>query len=394
VAALKAMIQGMGGNNTATSPSYSNLSGYGSTPGAAHGVSPDSPNASRLAPSPTAWNRPPGQFKDAEDGSRKRRRTEEETRGQRPLVDDRYFSKGLHYPSLPPAPYFQGCKRPQPIVFDHSDVIEELDKIIPRDISELCYSRYVREVFPRFPLLPISPPASAEELRKSKPLLYLSAVTMASYSISTNRLTTEAQAALGRLYLEQTAKYAWLNCEKSFEIVQCLQMGSLWYRPPTFEQHNFYLMANNAIAMSLELGAGKRPSSNVLKMGIGPFRKRAPDADSLEARRLFIVCYYMSVNMAMVLRRPILLRWSKYLDDCLEALVNSPQALPGDADVVYHAKLAHFIEKLVVRFKMHDPSECETMLMSDRSVVESLVDFRAELEQLRSQRPPGAVKGL
>ena len=144
-------------------------------------------------------------------------------------------------------------------------------------------------------------------------------------------------------------------------------------------------MVNCAAVMALDLGLGRRPTPNVLKLNVGPLLRSHPDANSVEARRTFIVCYYLCMSITMVLRRPILLRWTRYMEESVNMLETSPEALPSDRILCQHVKMAHIGEEISTQFSMDDPSL--DIAISEPKIVYALKVFENELRALQAQRP-------
>lgn len=92
----------------------------------------------------------------------------------------------------------------------------------------------------------------------------------------------------------------------------------------------------------------------------------------------------------MVLRRPILLRWSQYMDECISELESSPDALPSDRILCYQVKLAAIAEDVALQFSMDDPAA--TASLSEKFNEISLRNYETKLELLREQRPANANK--
>lgn len=375
--------------------SYTRVSSYASSIGpqgsgsnGPYAASPGAESAGRSlntsGPSTNPWTTADSDVTDTMDpSSRKRRRVESTSEDNRiASISSVMGAPSLQTAAASPAP---PSWPPKPRKFDHSDLLIKLDEIVSPDAAEFVFKRYVQDVSTHFPVVPTSPGTTAASLRKAKPLLFLSIITCTCFSVPAHIISAEAQGQLGKLFIDQTAEYIWRNVEKSFEIVQALQIGVLWYQPTTFDQHNFYTMANTATSMALDLGSGKRASNYNTRMAMGPMRIRSPDADSVEGRRAFLCCYYVSMTMSMVLRRPVLLRWSLYLQECIDYLESSPHALPSDREICYHIKLSRLAEKIITEFKLEDPSD--TLSLQDPKVVKALHDCRKELTKVIAEKP-------
>jgi hypothetical protein len=215
-------------------------------------------------------------------------------------------------------------------------------------------------------------------------LLFLSLLAASSHGSAEQLVSQDVQRELTKVLKDQLADIIWRNGEKSLEIVQALQVAVLWYRPPLhFEQHNFYMMVNCAAVMALDLGLGRKATPNVMKLSIGPFRRYHPNSSSIEARRTFLVCYYLCMSITMVLRRPILLRWTKYMEESVKLLETSSDALPSDKLLCQQVKMAHIGEDISVSFCMDDPSV--EVVIAEPKVIYAMKIFENELEQLRNE---------
>jgi len=267
---------------------------------------------------------------------------------------------------------------------DHSHINVLIDNLMSPDIAERVFIRYVNEICPHFPAVPFPPGTTAREVREKKPLLFLSLLAGSSHGSAEQLVSQDAQRELTKLLKDQLADIIWRNGEKSIEIVQALQVAVLWYRPPLhFEQHNFYMMVNCAAVMALDLGLGRKATPNVMKLSIGPFRRYHPNSSSIEARRTFLVCYYLCMSITMVLRRPILLRWTKYMEESVKILETSADALPSDKLLCQQVKMAHIGEKISVQFSMDDPSV--EVSISEPKAIYALKIFETDLEKLREE---------
>lgn len=267
---------------------------------------------------------------------------------------------------------------------DHSHISPLIDTLMTPEVAERVFMRYVDEICPHFPAVPFPPGTTAREVREKKPLLFLSILAGSSHGSAEQLVSQHAQRELTKLLKDQFADIIWRNGEKSLEIVQALHVAVLWYRPPLhFEQHNFYMMVNCAAVMALDLGLGRKATPDVMKLSIGPFRRYHPNSSSIEARRTFLVCYYLCMSITMVLRRPILLRWTKYMEESVKMLETSSEALPSDKLLCQQVKMAHIGENISVQFCMDDPAA--EVSIAEPKVIYALKIFENELHALREE---------
>src|SRR5436305_12870781 len=64
--------------------------------------------------------------------------------------------------------------------------------------------------------------------------------------------------------------------------------------------------------------------------------------------------YFSSVSMA--LRNPMLIRWSSYIEECLDFFATSITILPSDAWLCHLVRNQHIAEDVAMLFSMDDPA--------------------------------------
>lgn len=269
----------------------------------------------------------------------------------------------------------------KPPVFDHSDIETKINDIIDPANAERLFNRYVNQVVPRFPAVPFPPGTQASTIRKEKPILFLAILSSTSYGTG---IPEDSQKKLEAELRDVFAKAMWKNGEKSLEIVQALHVATLWYRPPAnFEQHMFYQMVHMSAVMATDIGIGKRQSPWKQKwFGSDPPVRKIPHYyDSIEAKRAWVVCYFLCISITMILRRPILVRFTDYLKECIEILETSEDALPSDKVLCQHVRMAHISEDIATQFAMDDPAINYTM--TDRNISFSIKHYEEQLVKMR-----------
>ena len=135
--------------------------------------------------------------------------------------------------------------------------------------------------------------------------------------------------------------------------------------------------------MALDLGLGRRATPSITRLKTSAVERCHPNSCSINARRTFLVCYFLCMSVTMVLRRPILIRWTRFMQESVRILDTSPEALPSDKTLAQHIKMAHLAEKISVKFSMDDPSA--EVSITDHKVVSALRDFEKDFQILRKQ---------
>lgn len=74
------------------------------------------------------------------------------------------------------------------------------------------------------------------------------------------------------------------------------------------------------------------------------------------------------------------------MDECLEILENSPDALPSDKTLIHLIKLTHLLEEVGFQFSTDDPES--TVSFSDPKVQYTLKAFEKQLIQWKKELPP------
>ncbi|GAB1206114.1 hypothetical protein APSETT445_004795 [Aspergillus pseudonomiae] len=118
-------------------------------------------------------------------------------------------------------------------------------------IVEQIFHRYVDSFAPKCPVVVFPTGTTAALVRETKPLLFLSIISIASAGYCTVAQQRDL-AVKARLYLADRA----IVCgEKSIELVQALQVASFWYRAPDdYKQMNLNQLASIATTMAIDLG--------------------------------------------------------------------------------------------------------------------------------------------
>lgn len=108
---------------------------------------------------------------------------------------------------------------------DDRDVVER-GIIDMATASQLC-DIYRSELFSHLPLVVLDPSTSAEELRRTKPPLFLSIIAAAACKDH-----PQLSARLDQDLLHMYATHNVVNSEKSLEMIQALLISSVWFHPP------------------------------------------------------------------------------------------------------------------------------------------------------------------
>lgn len=264
---------------------------------------------------------------------------------------------------------------------DYSDIVDR--GIITMERAHVLWDRYNYQMAPHLPGCVFPRDMSVGELRKTMPVLFLAVMSAASSE------TPNVQRVIVKELMQVFADKIMVTGEKSIEIVQALNISVIWYWPPEhFEELKFYEMVHMAAVMAIDLGLGKRKSRRARNLGASfrdhPFRKHPPpDPTTIEARRTWLMCYFLTTNTAMALHRPFLLRWSSFMGECLDVLESSPEAAASDKYFCHLVRTHQLAEEIGFQFCMDDPTVAVNL--SDYMTQHKVRGFERELEKHRQE---------
>lgn len=169
---------------------------------------------------------------------------------------------------------------------DRKQIDLKIDSLLSWDTAKLVFNRYVNTFVPTCPMVVFPPGTTAEATRKTKPLLFLFILSVASSPYCTvskqKQLTDEARRFLAESTIHQG--------EKSLELVQALQVSSLWYRAPDhYNQGNLYQLVQMATSLAMGLRVDK---SHMLKA----CGRELGDWGRAEAHRAWLGCFFVSAR--------------------------------------------------------------------------------------------------
>ena len=275
------------------------------------------------------------------------------------------------------------------------DIVER--GIITMDKATELFARYNDHMISHLPAVIFQPGFTASELRKTKPILFLAIMAVASAESPALQKTLQKEMML------TFAEKVILSGEKSLELVQAINVGVIWYWPPEhFEELKFYQLVHMSAVMAIDIGLGQkfkqrrglvmpdawRPTPGASLPGPPMPQNRRwipPDSTSLESRRTWLTCYFLATNTSMALHRPNLIRWTPFMDESLQLLQSSPDAAPTDAYFCHIVWAHHLSEEVGVQFSLDDPTT--DINMSDPRTQYILRGLEQELKQYKEKVP-------
>jgi RalA-binding protein 1 len=259
------------------------------------------------------------------------------------------------------------------------------------ELAHELFVRYVDHMAPQLPTVVFPPSQSVSELRRTKPVLFLAIIASASSEIQA------LQADLQRELMTVLAEKVFLSGEKSIEIVQAILIATTWYWPPEhFEELKFYQLVHIAAVMAIDIGLGKKSLARRPGASMHNYSHHAnqswrtsknvpPDPASLESRRTWLGCFFLTSNTAISLHRPSLVRWSPFMSESIELLQSSPDAAPSDRYFCHLVTQHRLGEEIGEQFMMHEPTR--NIDINDPRTQYSLKVLERDLDKCGSDVP-------
>ncbi|KAF9883143.1 hypothetical protein FE257_004063 [Aspergillus nanangensis] len=261
-----------------------------------------------------------------------------------------------------PAPYVYSYARDialtstssnQPLA-EHTPEIPPEDDVVERGVisfenAEKLVAFFVAEMTVFAPSILLHPHTTAAQLRSSKPVLFLSVLAAAAMSVDA-ALAATLNRELVRLYADKF----FINGDKSLELVQALLLMIIYYYPPDSPlklQHYQYIHIAATMALEVGLASKRRAPADTRdnNQAHGIF-----DEHMAEQARAILGCYHLASTVAMKTRRPNLLIWNEWLNECTKHLERSPHA--SDRQIAIWFDLQRMIDEAMASFGMDDTS--------------------------------------
>ncbi|KAH7132669.1 hypothetical protein B0J11DRAFT_233390 [Dendryphion nanum] len=241
---------------------------------------------------------------------------------------------------------YDGPKEPLPDL----DIIDQ--GLISLAAADELLNVYRDELTYQFPGVVIPKDWTASQLRAKKSALFHAVMMAASHSKGaalSNRLHEEL--------IHLLARSLFIRGEKSLQYIQALIITVAFYTPPkTPSQLQIYQYINMAASMALELGLASKPRTHeqLPKRAIRSLQRISSAEELSENCRTILVLYVLTAGFAMRLRRPYILVYNSWMEECLCLLQKSN--ILDDKRVVAWLKLQRIADEANTAFGFDDAS--------------------------------------
>lgn len=258
----------------------------------------------------------------------------------------------------------------------------ELDTVLSRHVQEELLVRYLRDLVPYFPIVPIAGDQSYEALRKERPLLLQAAVYCASFGA----LPLEQQEDVGKVVMDLFAAKAMAEGEKSAELVQAMQAAVLYYRTTKHHTHIAawqFIQLAGGLAEDIGIGGPSRPPALNVPTG-GPY------IDSSEAWRTWLACHMLSATLALFMRQGNASTWDDRDEHNVQMLEYSYFRLEGDELLAQHVRAEHLCDVIATQQCLYQTAP--TVDVAEPVVQAGMQRLADKITDWRSQIP-SAING-
>ncbi|KAJ5389077.1 uncharacterized protein N7496_000145 [Penicillium cataractarum] len=272
-----------------------------------------------------------------------------------------------------------------------NEFVDMIDRgVVDVETAQAAFDRYITKMAPEMPMVVFPPGTTMGFVRRERPALFL-----AILAVAIGPFKKDMQLKLLDDVYRMCAERVVVKGEKSIELVQAFIVLAIWYMPPdNLEELKFYQLVHFAVVVSMDLGLNRRkggedrPFSRLREVLLKKPQGSTFDINGPEAKRTWVGCYFMAVQVSTALRRTHLVRWQPYMDECLHTLENHPDALPSDKHIIWWAKLGQIIEESSTQLTTDDPLSIITF--ADSKIRYAVKGFSNQLAQWRREVPEDA----
>jgi hypothetical protein len=171
--------------------------------------------------------------------------------------------------------------------YEYADVVDR--GIVDAATADSIFEVYNTRMVPQMPVVVFPPGTTAGAIRKDKPILFLAILSVATFGGK-----QEVQRILREELSRVLADRIMCRGEKSVEIIQAIQVSTIWHCSKGDDDTLAYQNIHSAATMAIAIGLG-RPGPNPASLS-GTFKDvklNLTDPRSIECRRAWLSCYLL-----------------------------------------------------------------------------------------------------
>ncbi|PYH86503.1 hypothetical protein BO82DRAFT_325667 [Aspergillus uvarum CBS 121591] len=209
--------------------------------------------------------------------------------------------------------------------------------------AEECLAAFLTQKLPYLPFIDFPSGTTARRLQRERPFTWLCVMAVAAKS-------AKQRSALCDRVKEIVAQKAVLDYGgRDLDLLLGILIFIAWSGQQVFRKLNLIMFSQLAIAVVYDLSLDK-PSSleNSLLLCLHSSVDDDPPplpVRSKEERRAVLGCYLLTSSVALFFKKASSLRWTPYLEECLETLTQHPDT-PNDEVLVHQVRYQHVNDQL------------------------------------------------
>ncbi|KAK4549368.1 hypothetical protein LTR36_006365 [Oleoguttula mirabilis] len=239
--------------------------------------------------------------------------------------------------------------------------------------AEILLDRFKRLMAPGLPFVVLPTEVTAQQLYSQKPFLLHAIVTVTYFH------DLPKQQSMVKQLMRDASERMLMNNEKNIGILQGILVFVAWYHPHVFWGQQTTNLLHLAIALTIDMGIDRLSSAchvdfkhAATKAVHGPNLGSRPA--TLEEHRALAGVFYLTSTLASSFKKIDALSYTKYMDDCLNSLVEARE-YDSDPLLVQMVRLQHLAE---------DTHTTETPSAPMQMYVKA---FEADLTKLKESDP-------
>lgn len=236
----------------------------------------------------------------------------------------------------------------------HNDIIAR--GVITQEEADMRLQQYRSVLQCLYGIVVIPDDCSVDELRSTKPFLFLATMNSSSNAILGPKFQNTSIEINVECYKSITSEIMVVGT-KSFELVQCLALMMIWYNncELAFNQ-KYHLLISMAVSIANDIGINDGPFTRVSSLDSYESIMRpniVMDPKSRECRKLWLVIYFQQVNMSSLLKKPVTITWNAYLQECCD-LFSTPDSTINEIRCAKLAKVFKELEDMMAMLRSED----------------------------------------
>lgn len=230
--------------------------------------------------------------------------------------------------------------------------------VLSRETAQMRFDLYKNDFNRKFPMVDFMEYPLLDDMRRHRPILFLTMMSITSVVIE-GKDKVEQSLTLYNLCMDCLIYETMILGNKTLELLKCLLLVNAFINTPETHQHQkTHLITHLCTTMAIDMGLGGVNIEPQHSAGIRYDRILRPylliNPHTYECRKLWLCVYISSINLSMIMKRPVYLMWSKYTEECCE-LLERPETSQYDKKIAKVARINHLHEEITSSLQSEDP---------------------------------------